>query len=592
MTDTKPESKAPRETVGDNLTQLRARLAHHLGIIYPEINTDSLVKSMIDLMALNHPKTVKAHRNIWDQSDIALITYANTIADANTPLKTLKEFLDVHLSDEISVVHILPFYPYSSDDGFSVIDYSSVNESHGQWQDIVSIAKDYKLMADLVINHVSSRSRWFENYKRGISPGKDYFIEAPLNEDLSAVVRPRTSSLLSKVETVSGEKHVWCTFSADQVDMNFANPQVLLEFIKIIALYLNNGIRWFRLDAVAFLWKEIGTPCVHLPQTHEVIKLLRLIIESRYDDAVIITETNVPNRENLTYLGNANQAHLIYNFSLPPLMIHTLISQDCRHLKTWLMSMPPAQQGTSYLNFLASHDGIGVRPLEGLLSEQETDRLLNTMKSFGGAITYREKQGVEAPYEINIALFDALAGTTSNERDAYQIQRFVCAHAIMLALEGIPAFYIHSLFASSNDHTRVEHTGRQRSINRRILDRGSLQNTLDNKDTAPAQVFSTLKHLIAIRKQQSAFHPNATQFTLHLGSAIFGFWRQSIDRKQSIFAVHNVTTSEQTINLGDLNLIDLEHWHDLISGNKIEDIRHEMTLQPYQAIWLTNCQNG
>lgn len=593
-------------TTEDNvLDELRWRILHHLEVIYPAFENEPICEEMLSIMGLasvggndNHDLIAGADapKNKWDETDTVLITYADTITHstasletpAEAPLLTLHHFIDAHLKEHISAVHILPFYPYSSDDGFSVIDYTTVNESHGTWQHIEAIAKDYKLMADLVINHVSARSRWFENYKKGLEPGKSYFIEMPPETDLSQVVRPRTSPLLTKVETVDGEKHVWCTFSADQVDMNFANPEVLTEFVKIVTLYLDKGVRWFRLDAVAFLWKELGSSCVHLPQTHEIIKLLRTLITHRHDDAVIITETNVPNRENLTYFGNANEAHLIYNFSLPPLMVHTLISEDCRHLKTWIMSMPPAQQGTSYLNFIASHDGIGVRPLEGLLSDDETARLLDAMRAFGGEITFRETNGNRKPYEINIALFDALSGTKDGRQDKHQVARFIAAHAIMLALEGIPAFYIHSLFATPNDHNRVEHTGRLRSINRHIWDQQTLESTIADDNTPSAQIFNAMRHLISVRKKQTAFHPNATQFTLHLGTKVFGIWRQSVDRKQSVFAIHNVTTEAVVISLSDINLIEPDRWIDLIANAEISDIRGEMVLAPYQSVWLSN----
>ena len=277
--------------------------------------------------------------------------------------------------------------PYSCDDGVAVIDCSCVNEAIGDCRDIALIAGTVKVMANVVINHRSGRGQWFESYKQDRDPGRGYFIEAPSDADLSAVVRPRTSPLLAPVETARGTRYVWCTFSHDQVDMNFANPQVLIEFARILRHYPDEGVRWLRLDAVAFLWKEIGTPCIHLPQTHEIVKLLRLLVETAAPGVVIVSETNVPNRENLTYFGNGNEAHVIYNFSLPPLIIHTLISGDCRHLKTWLMTMPPAMDGTAYLNFIASHDGIGVRPVEGLLSSEELDDLIATMQRFGGQVT-------------------------------------------------------------------------------------------------------------------------------------------------------------------------------------------------------------
>ena len=219
-----------------------------------------------------------------------------------------------------------------------------------------------------------------------------------------------------------------------------------------------------------------------------------------------ITETNVPNRENLTYFGNANEAHAIYNFSLPPLLLNTLVTGNCRHLKTWLMSMPPAQMGTTYLNFIASHDGIGLRPTDGLLTEDEKQRLINTMESFGGRVSYRRApDGRDQAYEINITLWDALKGTAEGGSDHWQLQRFLCAHTVMLALEGIPAFYIHSLLGTVNDQARVEHTGRLRSINRSQWQIDTLESTLDDPLSHHGKVFHELKRLIGIRRDQPAF---------------------------------------------------------------------------------------
>lgn len=317
--------------------------------------------------------------------------------------------------------------------------------------------------------------------------------------------------------------------------------------------------------------------------------MLRVLIEHHTPDAIIVTETNVPNRENLTYFGNANEAHVIYNFSLPPLLINTLVTGNCRHLKTWLMSMPPAQMGTTYLNFIASHDGIGLRPTDGLLTEEEKQQLVSAMERFGGKVSYRRTlEGVDQPYEMNISLYDALKGTAGHGPDQWQLPRFLCAHAIMLALEGIPAFYIHSLFGTENDVAKVEHTGRLRSINRGQWGINELDAELGNPLSHHSQVFTQLKRLIELRKQQRAFHPNATQFTLHLGLQIFGFWRQSVRRDQSIFCIHNITDELQQIALSDINLISTDQWTDLISGMTIGDLAGTLTLKPYQCVWLSN----
>ncbi|RLA49000.1 MAG: alpha-amylase [Gammaproteobacteria bacterium] len=573
---------------------LKDRVQHHVETIYHDnpLNADlsGLADDLLALMRLDGTAGLAQYPvNHWSQRDCVVITYGDSLLRAGEkPLRTLKTFLDEHGEGLLSGTHILPFYPWSSDDGFAVLDYSSVNESLGDWSDIKAIANDYDLMADLVINHCSGRSLWFENFQRGRSPGKDYFFTASPEDDLSDVVRPRTSPLLREVQTPEGTQYVWCTFSHDQVDLDFRNPEVLKQFVSIVRQYLDNGVRAFRLDAVAFLWKIPGTTSLNLEETHEVVRLLRTLVEHARADAVLITETNIPNRENLSYFGNANEAHCVYNFSLPPLLVNTLITGDCAYLKQWMMSMPPAQNGTAYFNFIASHDGIGLRPAEGLLSDEELHTLIATMQHFGGHVSYRAlDDGRSKPYEINIALFDALQGTTSGP-DSWGTERFVCAHAIMLGLEGIPGIYIHSLVGTRNDYDRVENTGHYRAINRHQWDCDALAVELGREHSSHSIVFRRLKELLAIRRKQAAFHPNATQFTLHLGAALFGYWRQSMDRRQSVFCVSNISTEPQLLALSAVNLIDTEDWMDLISGEQLQDTEQQLELQPYQTMWITN----
>ena len=576
------------------IESLRERVGHHLQVIYDGLLDDDQREQLIDdclmLMRLEDvcdlPQPYVSH---WDQRDAVMITYGDSIKDHEVhPLVMLKRFVDQHLRDVVSALHILPFYPWSSDDGFAVLDYSSVNEALGSWDDIRALDEHFDLMADLVINHCSSRSLWFQNFLRDKEPGKDYFFTASPDDDLSAVVRPRTSALLRPVETVDGVRHVWCTFSYDQVDLDFRNPEVLKQFVSIVRQYLDNGIRIFRLDAVAFLWKIPGTNCLNLEQTHEVVRLFRTLVEHARNDAMLITETNIPNQENLSYFGNANEAHCVYNFSLPPLLVNTLVTGDCGYLKQWMMSMPPPQQGTAYFNFVASHDGIGLRPAEGLLMDEELDALTRTMEMFGGHASYRAlENGENKPYEINISLYAALQGTTGGP-DHLGFERFVCAHAIMLGLEGIPGIYIHSLLGTHNDYERVEHTGQNRAINRHQWQLGRLEAELDNPGSTHARVFEALKRLLGIRRRQAAFHPNAVQFTLHLGSALFGFWRQSIDRRQSIFCISNITDEPQSLLLSSINLIEAQDWRDLLSGEAVTEGGPERVLAPYQTVWITN----
>ncbi|QDE30488.1 sugar phosphorylase [Shewanella polaris] len=572
---------------------LQQKLQQQLSSIYndvdPDISTTALADQLIEIMRITeYCQVPEPFANHWSEKDIVMITYGDSvIQQGERPLTTLAQFIDSYLSC-INAVHILPFFPYSSDDGFAVIDYSSVNEGLGSWADISAIASKKRLMSDLVINHCSSRSLWFQNFCKGEGLGHDYFFTADPNDDLSAVVRPRTSSLLRPTETPTGTQYVWCTFSHDQVDFDFRNPQVLIEIVRIIRQYLDAGVSIFRLDAVAFLWKIVGTKSINLPQTHSVIRLLRTLIEHSQQDAIIITETNIPNTQNLTYFGNANEAHCIYNFSLPPLLINSLITGSCLYLKRWLMSMPPAQDGTTYFNFIASHDGVGLRPVEGLLDEEEITTLVDTMKQFGGQISSRTtEEGEQKPYEMNIALFDALQGTTKG-KDQWGMQRFVCAHTIMLALEGIPGIYIHSLLGTRNDYEKLANTSHNRAINRHRWELEELALQLNDTSSDHNQVLTALTGLINIRTQQIAFHPNATQFTLHLGLQLFGFWRQSRNRKQSIFCISNISDQVTDLPINELNLIIAENWVDLLTGEPIEDTTQTMQLQPYQTVWISN----
>ncbi len=578
------------QPVFDHLLQ---RLAAQLGLLYPDHDGVELARSIVKRFWPKGREAVSSRQSqedaLWDERNVVMITYGNSILEKDEkPLKTLHKFLKNHIGTTISAVHILPFFPYSSDDGFSVIDYLQVDDNLGDWDDIEAIASDYRLMGDLVINHGSSKSQWFQQFLSDKAPGKDYFYTADPASDLGDVVRPRSHPLLTPFRTAAGDRHVWSTFSPDQLDFDFTNPDVLLEFVSIIAEYIAHGVRIFRLDAVAFLWKKIGTPSINLDETHEIIRLLRTLMDHHEETLVIITETNIPNHENLTYFGNQNEAHIIYNFSLPPLLVHALLTGDSLYLKRLTRSNPPALNGCTYLNFTASHDGIGLRPTEGVLPQGEVDHMLAAMQRFGGRISMRRGPGgTEKPYEMNISFFEAMQGTVEGP-DEFQIERFMAAMAVMLALEGIPAIYIHSLLATPNGYEEVNLTGQNRSINRRRLDYDALTAKLNDPQTVEAQVFAQVTALIDTRKAQKAFHPNAVQFTLTLPEGLFGIWRQSIDRKQSIFAVTNVTNSTKNLSLADINLISGDSWHDLVSGTVIEDIETDFPLAPYQTVWISN----
>lgn len=526
---------------------------------------------------------------VWTERDAILITYGDSIrCPGEAPLATLHRFLGRHLTGVIDNVHVLPFTPYSSDDGFAVIDYQRVNPELGDWDDLRRLASEFNLMADLVINHVSRENLWFIDYLRDEPPGRDFFIEVdPAATDLTAVTRPRSQPLLSPVYLREGTRWVWTTFSKDQVDVNFANPDVLLAYVDIMLRYVETGARFIRLDAIAFLWKRPGTRCIHLRETHEVVKLLREILAVVAPGAVLITETNVPNGENLSYFGNSDEAHMVYNFTLPPLLLHALLFGNSTYLMRWLQDMPRPPRDCTYLNFTASHDGIGLRPTEDLLTPEEVESLIDTTHEFGAYVSMKSNgDGTESPYEINVSLFDALAGTIHG-RDQWQLPRFLCSQTIMLALQGIPALYIHSLTATPNDRRGVEQTGRTRAINRHKWDYDTLGALLENPMTPNAQVFGALRRLLEIRRRQPAFHPDATQETLPLGEACFGVLR-SAGGGQRIFALSNLTPVPQPVDISEHKRFEADRpWYDLIAARPV-NTGGTMLLQPYQSIWLAS----
>ena len=580
----------------DAVPALPARLRNGLSQLLKSIYTDLETSGLVERTARSFFGDAKPRRrgrtpthSVWSEKDSYVITYGNTLVDGeHKPLNLLYDFAKCHLKGMVNGIHILPFFPFTSDDGFAVTDYRKINGQLGDWEDITRIAHDFRLMSDLVLNHCSSQSTMFNAYRQGHSPYDKFFFEAAPGDDLSAVVRPRTNPLLREVETANGPRHVWCTFSHDQVDFDFSNPDVLFEFLDIMRVHIEKGVRTVRLDAVAFLWKEIGTTCIHLRQTHEIIRLIRLLADYRSEPVLLITETNVPNVENLSYFGNRNEAHMIYNFSLPPLLLHGLLNGTSKYLNAWQMAMPPAQLGCAYFNFSASHDGIGLRPAEGLIPDDEIAAMIETVQGFGGRVSMRSTQGGGyKPYELNVALYDAFAGTL-NGRDDFQTERFLCSQAIVMGLEGVPAFYIHSLLATSNDQAGVEKLGYNRAINRKRLDYGELRADLADDASLSAHVLARFRQMMKVRKAQPAFHPNATQFTLQLGDAFFGFWRQSIDRSQSIFAISNLTNETQGIAAMALNLIGGDEWRDLLTGDAIEPYADDIPFAPYQTRWISN----
>ena len=501
------------------------------------------------------------------ERDSILITYGDQVQSANEmPLQTLKIFCESYLPGVVNGIHILPFYPWTSDDGFSVVDYRQTDPALGSWDDITSM-QNFRLMFDGVINHISAQSGWFQKFLQDDLRYKDYFIAVEGEPDLSQVVRPRALPLLTSFKAPSGEKKVWTTFSADQIDLNYKNSDVLLEILDILLLYIERGATFIRLDAIAYLWKEPGTTCIHLPETHTVIQFLRAAINEVAPYVQLITETNVPHPDNISYFGDGtNEAQLVYNFALPPLTLHAFHTGDAQILSDWARTLTLPSQKTTFFNFLASHDGIGLNPARGILTNADIDSLVNKVIEHGGLISYKHNaDGTQSPYEMNINYFDALSNPNGNEPLELQVSRFIAAQSIMLSIIGVPGVYFHSLFGSRGWLEGVRQTGRNRTINREKLQFNELKKQLADENSLRFKVFTKYSELLKTRSTSPAFDPHGTQKIMDLHPSVFAAERTSPDGNARVLCLHNVSQKSVSFSMKD--------------GSDI-------ILQPYEILWL------
>ncbi len=541
-----------------------------------EVDVEFLTESITERIDGYKNKKIRPRKIQWDQDDVFLITYGDQFyREGESKLTTFKNVYRKFFSDTFPIVHFLPFFPYSSDDGFSVIDYEQVNPELGDWADVQVMNREARLMFDFVCNHMSAKSNWFRGYLEN-QPGYDnFFIDVDPSTDLSMVTRPRTSPLLSEFKDSDGKtRHVWTTFSDDQVDLNFTNPKVLLRMIDVLLFYVDQGADFVRLDAVGFLWKELGTSSIHLTKTHKIIQLFRSIVDEVAPGTVLITETNVPHKDNISYLGDGtNEAQMVYQFPLPPLVLHAVRTGNTSYLQKWASEVTPPTKETSFFNFLASHDGIGMNPVRGIIDEDEILELVADLEKGGALVNYKQNpDGSFSPYEINTTYIDALSNRTDG--DELRVKRFMLAHSILLTIVGIPAVYIQSILGGRNYYEGVEQTGANRTINREKYEASEIYDSLLEVGSLRNQVYRQLQELIQLRRNETAFHPDHSMRILSTTSTTFG-----LVRNEEVYALHNMCDKNQTISL------EAGTYVNLLTKNECQ-IEQEIILEPYQFVWL------
>jgi len=603
-----PQPDYTRNPLLELSSEDRDRLSQLLLLLYGEAGATETLPALERQLrvhyAYKHPETIERDRAFdqadrFTEQDVILITYGDLLRSGDrTPLATLDHFLRVipTFKDIINTLHLLPFFPSSSDRGFAVINFGAVDSNLGSWDDIDALSQQYQLMFDGVFNHISASSQAFQELLNGNPRFQDVFTTYAdptvlTAEQREVLVRPRTSDVLTEYQSINGPIWAWTTFSADQVDLNFANPEVMLRIVTTLLRYVRYGAKLIRLDAVTYLWKEPGTRCASLPQTHAIVKLFRRILRIVAPHAALITETNVPHGENVSYFGDGtDEAQMVYNFALPPLVLYTFYRNDASTLTAWAQSLDYPSQTTTFFNILDSHDGIGLMGVRDILPKAEVDFMVQRARQHGAFVSYRTiKGGQEEPYEINSTWFSALNLDDAREELALQVQRYVASRSIALVLRGVPGIYFHGLIGTSNDIPSVLKTKVKRDINRQVLQSEDLIASFREPHSKLAQLVEKFGQLLVLRRQYKAFHPNSDQQVLQVAPEIFAVLRSTPEGDQHLLCLTNVSSQDVAIAipLAEVGVTETQ-WYDLVgrcgwttTGEKLLGI-----LPPYGIAWL------
>jgi sucrose phosphorylase len=585
--------------------EARERMLSRLAFLYGESEAEKWIPELERLMKVHHahkPQQLIDMDKDFDpkerftERDMVLITYGDSIqGEKGETLAALHQFIQTHNGGAVNTIHLLPFFPYSSDRGFSVVDFESVDPNMGTWECIRDMGAEYDLMFDAVLNHCSSRSKMFQEFLQGSPQYRDFFVAYDSPDDLtldqrSKIFRPRTSDILTQFDTIDGPKWVWTTFSHDQIDFNFRNPAVLLGVVEALLFYVRQGADILRLDAVTYLWSEPGTECVHLPETHQVIKLLRDVFEVVSPSVALITETNVPHEDNISYFGNGHdEAHMVYNFALPPLVLYTFYAEDASAISKWAQGMKNPSNRATFFNMLDTHDGIGLMGVKGILSKEEIALIIEKAKERGAYISYKATEHGDEPYEINTTWWSAINQDGSDEEIAFQVKRYVASRSMKLVLQGLPAFYTHGGLAMANDHELVKKTNHNRDVNRGRIDPDRFVKELKTPGTKRFHLNRLGRAYNLTRTRERAFHPQGDQHVIMVSPDVFTVLRTSPEGDERILTMTNVTPRETQIEI-PLSECGTEEtrWQDLLREKEwtCEDGKLKVTLEPYDVMWL------
>ncbi|MCU0246746.1 MAG: alpha-amylase family glycosyl hydrolase [Bryobacter sp.] len=593
---TPPPSLSPEERTG-----LRERLEQIYGADFPAgvlVELERLIRVHHAHRPPDHPSPGRAARN-FSHRDLILITYGDMVRSQNlTGLAALNEFLARFRRGEpvFSILHILPFFPSSSDRGFSVTDFRAVDSNLGTWTDIRRLGETYRLLFDGVLNHASAQSHAFQEMLAGNPRYRDFAVtfrspDEITPEQRAVLRRPRTSDILTRFETLDGPRWVWTTFSPDQIDLNYRNPAVLLAAIDTLLYYVRQGADLIRLDAVTYLWKQLGTSSASLEQTHAIVKLFRAVLDLAAPEVALVTESNVPHAENVSYFGNGeDEAQLVYNFALPPLVLHAFYRGDATWLTRWAAQLEYPRSAATFLNMLDTHDGIGLLGAQDFLPPEEMEFLVTTARQHGALISRRSSANGDVPYEINTTWYSALNLENTEEPRALQVQRFMASRSIALALRGVPAIYLHSLVGTRNDFNLAMQSNVKRDVNRGTLDMEILARNLAEPRSKLQLLAEQYRLMLRARQRNTAFHPGGRQEILNLHPALFALLRVGVSGDSHALCLTNVSGESVRVQVPTRTLCcDAASWLDIIRGRgwQAREGVLVLTLNPYDYLWLS-----
>lgn len=426
------------------------------------------------------------------KNEAMLITYADSLG---RNLKELNEVLDKHLRGIVGGVHLLPFYPSSGDRGFAPMDYTKVDPAFGDWSDVETMSKDYYMMFDFMINHISRQSPYFQDFleKKDASEYADLFIRykdfwpngEPTQEDVDLIYKRKPRAPYVEVAFKDGSlEKVWCTFDEQQIDLDVTTATTQKFITDNLTFLAEKGASIIRLDAFAYANKKIGTNCFFVePDIWEMLNQSEQTVAPY--GVTVLPEIH---EHYSIQLKIAEQDYYVYDFALPMLVLHALFSGKVNRLVHWLEICPRKQFTT-----LDTHDGIGVVDVKDLLSDEEAEMTRESLYSQGANV--KKIYSTEAYnnldiYQINCTYYSALG----NDDQAYLLAR-----AIQCFAPGIPQIYYVGLLAGVNDIELLEKTKEGRNINRHYY----TQDEVDAEVKRP--VVQKLFNILKFRNSNPAF---------------------------------------------------------------------------------------